>query len=82
MPAFHLRDFANYALDTLAKHPLWFLLLASTLLIVAFRLMFLSGAKVTHRHELDDVEPEPIRRRVVLDATARFPPRASDRRAS
>ena len=37
--------------------------------------------KVTQRHEMDDREPEPLRR-VVLDATARFPPRASDRRAS
>jgi hypothetical protein len=81
MPAFKLRDFGVYALDTLASHPLWFVLLASTLLIVAFRLAFYSGARITHRHEMDDREPEPLRR-VVLDATARFPPKASDRRAS
>lgn len=79
MPAFKLRDFGVYALDTIATHPLWFVLLAATLLIVAFRLAFFAGVKVTHRHEMDDAEPEPLRR-VVLDATARFPPKAHDRR--
>ena len=37
--------------------------------------------KVTHRPKTAEREPAPLRR-VVLDATARFPPRASDRRAS
>ena len=37
--------------------------------------------KVTQRIETAEREPDP-RRRVVLDASARFPPRASDRRAS
>lgn len=81
MPAFKLRDFGVSALDTIASHPLWFVLLTSTALIVAFRLAFFAGARITHRHEMDDREPEPLRR-VVLDASARFPPRASDRRAS
>lgn len=52
-----------------------------SLLVFAGAFAIRARVKVTHRHEMDDRAPEPLRR-VVLDATARFPPRASDRRAS
>lgn len=80
MPAFRASDFLIALLDWWSAYPLTFLGLAVVLLIAAWRCAFLSGVKVT-RHEMDDREPEPLRR-VVLDASARFPPRASDRRAS
>lgn len=46
-------------------------------LIVAWRFIFLSRVRIVQK--LDAPEPEPLRR-VVLDATARFPPKAQDRR--
>ena len=52
-----------------------------SLLVCAGGFLIRARMKVTHRIETAEREPEPLRR-VVLDATARFPPRASDRRAS
>jgi len=52
-----------------------------SLLVFAGAFAIRARVKVTHRHEMDDREPEPLRR-VVLDASARFPPRASDRKVS
>ena len=52
-----------------------------SLLVCAFAFAVRARIKVTQRIETAEREPDP-RRRVVLDASARFPPRASDRRAS
>ena len=78
MPAFSLRAFLDTAVIVWTDHPIYAVLFCATCVILAWRFAFLSGVKVTHRHEMDDTEP--IRRRVVLDATARFPPKAQDRR--
>ncbi len=51
-------------------------------IIVAWRLLFLSGIRIVQapaRHEMDDTEPSPLRR-LTLDATARYAPKAQDRR--
>lgn len=48
-----------------------------SLLVFAGAFAIRARVKVTHRHAMDDAEPI---RRVVLDATARFPPKAQDRR--
>ena len=50
-----------------------------SLLVCAGAFAVRARVKVTHRIETAEREPEPLRR-VVLDATARFPPRADDRR--
>ena len=48
------------------------------LLVFAGAFAIRARVKITHRHAMDDREPEPLRR-VVLDATARFPPKVQDR---
>ena len=50
-----------------------------SLLVFAGAFAIRARVKVTQRHAMDDAEPQPLRR-VVLDATARFPPKAQDRR--
>ena len=50
-----------------------------SLLVFAGAFAIRTRVKVTHRPEMDDAEPQPLRR-VVLDATARFPPKVQDRR--
>ena len=59
--------------------PLLVLGFFAALLIAAGYFGMGAKVRVTHRHEMDDTEPQPLRR-VVLDATARFPPKAQDRR--
>ncbi len=59
--------------------PLLVLGFLASLVFFAVVLAMRANAKVTRRHEMDDTEPEALRR-VVLDATARFPPKAHDRR--
>lgn len=81
MPAFILADFLTESIVVWTDHPVYAVLFCATCLVLAWRFAFLSKIKIVQRHEMDDREPEPLRR-VVLDATARFPPRASDRRAS
>ena len=49
-----------------------------SLLVFAGAFAIRARVKVVQRHEMDD--REPIQCRVVLDATARFPPKAQDRR--
>ena len=58
--------------------PLLVLGFFAALLIAAGYFGMGAKVRVTHRHEMDAAEP--VRRRVVLDATARFPPKAQDRR--
>jgi len=50
-----------------------------SLLVFAVAFAIRARIKVTHRIETAEREPEPLRR-VVLDASARFPPKVSDRR--
>lgn len=50
-----------------------------SLLVCACAFAVRARITVTHRPETAEREPAPLRR-VVLDATARFPPRAEDRR--
>ena len=52
-----------------------------SLLVCAFAFAVRARIKVTHRPKTAEREPAPLRR-VVLDATSRFPPRAQDRRVS
>lgn len=67
---------------SLSKSDPWLVLgFFASLLVFAGALALRARVKVTHRHAMDDREPDPLRR-VVLDATARFPPRAIDRRVS
>lgn len=73
MPAFLDRSIIVWT-----DHPIYTVGFLAVCVLLAWRFAFFSGAKVA-RHEMDDREPEPLRR-VVLDATARFPPRAEDRR--
>lgn len=78
MPAFSLSGFLDAAIIVWTDHPIYAVFFCGTCLVLAWRFAFLSGVKVTHRPEMDAAEP--VRRRVVLDATARFPPKAQDRR--
>ncbi len=79
MPAFSFSGFLNESIIVWTDHPIYALLFAVVCCVLAFRFAFFSGVRVTQRHEMDDREPEPLRR-VVLDASARFPPRVEDRK--
>ena len=78
MPTFSLIDFLDYVLVQMNAHPIYAWLFCGTCIGLSVYMALRSDVKVTHRPELDVAEP--VRRRVVLDATARFPPKAQDRR--
>jgi len=79
MPAFDLSDFLSQSIIVWTGHPIYTWAFCAVCLVLAWRFAFLSKIKIVQRREMDDAEPEPLRR-VVLDATARFPPKSADRR--
>lgn len=80
MPQFSLIDFIDQSIIVWTDYPSLSVAFCAVAILVAFRCVFLARIRVTQvRHERDDREREPLRR-VVLDATARFPPRVEDRK--
>lgn len=69
-------------LDELVQNPGVGVLVVLIGLVVAGRALYLSRIRIVQapaRHEMDDTEPSPLRR-LTLDATARYAPKAQDRR--
>lgn len=58
MPTFSLSDFLGYTLTQVSTHPLLGLALTVPLVLVAFRLFFLSGLTVTVTQERRAVQIE------------------------
>ena len=79
MPAFSLIDFIDASISMWLTNPIYAAIFCAVCLVLAWRFVCMSPVRIVQRHEMDEREPEPLRR-VVLDATARFPPRADDRR--
>ena len=79
MPAFSLIDFIDASISMWLTNPIYAAIFCAVCLVLALRFAFVSKVRIVQRMETAEREPEPLRR-VVLDATARFPPRAEDRK--